>query len=69
MKRFKGIDLVDRVPEELWREVCKTVKKAAIKTILKKKKCIKAKWLYEEALQITDEKREVKGQGKRERHT
>ena len=67
--RFKGLDLIDRVPEELWMEVCDTVEEAVIKTILKKKKCIKAKWLSEDALQITDEKREVKSQGKRERHT
>ena len=47
---FKRLDLVDRVPEELWTEVCKTVQEAVIKTILKKKKCKKAKWLSEEAL-------------------
>ena len=66
MKRFKGIDLVDRVPEELWREVCKTVKEAAIKTI-HKKKCQKAKWLTEEALQIAKKRREAKGKGENER--
>ena len=60
---------LDRVPEELWREVCKIIKEAAIKTILKKKKGIKAKWVSEEALQITEGKREVKGKGKRERYT
>ena len=69
MKRFKGIYLVDSVPEELWSEVCKTVKEAAIKIILKKKKCTKAKCLSEEVLKITEEKREVKGKGERERHS
>ena len=58
--RFKGLDLIDRVPEELWMEVCDIVQQAEIKTIPKKKKCKKAKWLSEEALQI-DEKREAKG--------
>ena len=48
--RFKGIDLIDRVPEELWTEVCDTVQEVVIKTITKKKKCKKAKWLSEEAL-------------------
>ena len=50
--RFKGLDLIDRVPKELWTEVCDTVQKIVIKTIPKKKKCKKAKWLSEEALQI-----------------
>ena len=50
--RFKGLDLIDRVPEELWMEVCDIAQEAGIKTILKKKKCNKAKWLSEEALQI-----------------
>ena len=50
--RFKGLDLIDRVPEELWMEVCDIVQEAGIKTIPKKKKCKKAKWLSEEALQI-----------------
>ena len=54
--RFKGLDLIDRVPEELWKEVHNTVQKVVIKTIPKKKKCKKAKWLFEQALQ-TDEKR------------
>ena len=67
-KRFKGLGLVDRVPEELWTEVCNTVQKATTKTIPKKKKCKKAKWLPEEALQIT-EKKEVKGKGERENYT
>ena len=51
--RFKGLDMIDRVPDELWTEVRDTVQEAGIKTILKKKKCKKAKWLSEEALQIT----------------
>ena len=51
IKRFKGLDLIDRVPEELWTEVCDTVQEAGIKTIPKKKKCTKAKWLSEEALE------------------
>ena len=54
MNRFKGLDLVDRVPEELWMEVCNTVQEAVTKTIPKKKKCNKAKWLSEEALQIAE---------------
>ena len=66
--RFKGLDLIDRVPEELWTEVCDIVQEAVIKTIPKKKKCKKAKWLSEEALQIADKRREVKGKGKRERY-
>ena len=65
----KGLDLVDRVPEELWMEVRNTVQEAVIKIILKKKKCKKAKWLSEEALQIADKRREVKGKGEKERHT
>ena len=66
--RFKGLDLIDRVPDELWTEVCDTVQEAGIKTIPKKKKCKKAKRLSEEALQIA-EKREVKGKGEKERYT
>ena len=58
--RFKGLDLIDRVPEELWTEVCDTVQEAVIKTISKKKKCKRAIWLSEEALQIAV-KREAKG--------
>ena len=50
--RFKGLDLIDRVPEELWTQVCDIVQETGIKTILKKTKCKKAKWLSEEALQI-----------------
>ena len=67
--RFKGLDLMDRVPEELWMEVCDIVKEAVIKTIPKKKKCKKAKWLSEEALQIAEKRREAKGKGEKERYT
>ena len=67
--RFKGLDLVDRVPEELWMEVCNTVQEAVTKTIPKKQKCKKAKWLSEEALQIAEKRREAKGKGERERYT
>ena len=62
--RFKGLYLIDRVSEELWIEVCDIVQEAEIKTIPKKKKCKKAKWLSEEALKITKKRREVKGKGK-----
>ena len=65
--RFKGLELIDRVPEEHWTEVPDIVQEAVIKTIPKKKKCKKAKWLSEEALQIA-EKREVKGKGEEERY-
>ena len=58
--RFKGLDLTDRVPDVLWTEVCDIVQETAIKTILKKKKCPKSKWLCEEALQITEKKRREK---------
>ena len=67
--RFKGLDLIDRVPEDLWTEVCDIVQEAGIKTIPKKKKCKKAKWLSEEALQIAEKRREVKGKGGKERYT
>ena len=67
--RFKGLDLIDRVPEELWTEVHKIVQEAVIKTISKKKKCKKAKWLSEEALQRAEKRREVKGKGEKERCT
>ena len=67
--RFKGLDLIDRVPEELWTEVCDIVQEAVIKTIPKKKKCKKAKWLSEEALQTAEKKREAKGKEERERYT
>ena len=63
--RFKGLDLIDRVPEELWTEVCDIVQEAEIKTIPKKKKCKKAKWLFEEALQTAEKRREAKGKEKR----
>ena len=66
--RFKGLDLTDRVPEELWTEVHDIVQEAAIKTIPKKKKCKKAKWLSQEALQIAKGRREVKGKGNKERY-
>ena len=65
--RFKGLDLIDRVPEELWTEVCDIVQEAGIKTISKKKKCKKAKWLSEETLQIAVKRREMKGKGRKER--
>ena len=64
--RFKVPDLVHRVSEELWMEVCNTIQEAVIKTIPKKKKHKKAKWLSEEVLQITEERTEVKGKGERE---
>ena len=67
--RFKGLDLTDRVPEELWTEVCNNVQEAVTKTIPKKKKCKKAKWLSEEALQIVEKRREGKGKRERETHT
>jgi len=67
--RFKGFDLIDRVPEELWMEVCDIVQEAMIKTIPKKKKCKKAKWLSEEALQIAMKRIQVKGKGEKERYT
>ena len=63
MNRFKGLDLVDRVPEELYTKVQRLIQEAVTKTIPKKKKCKKAKWLSEEALQIPEERREVKGKG------
>ena len=63
--RFKGLALIDRVPEELWMEVCYTVQEAMIKTIPKKKKWKKAKWLSEEALQIAEKRREDKAKEKR----
>ena len=65
--RFKGIDLIDRVHEELWTEVRDIVQEAVIKTIPKKKKCKKAKWLSEEVSQIAEKRREMKSRGKRER--
>ena len=61
--RFKGLDLINRVPEELWTEVHDIVQEAGIKTIPQKKKCKKAKWLSKEALQIAEKRREAKGIG------
>ena len=66
---FKGLELIDRVPKELWMKVCDIVQEAVIKTIPKKKKCKKAKWLSEEALQIAEKRREDKGKGEKERYT
>ena len=65
--RFKGLDLIDRVPEELWMKVCNTVQEAVIKTISKKKKCKRAKRLTEEALQTAVKRREAKSKGEKER--
>ena len=67
--RFKGLGLIDRVPEELWTEVCDIVQEAGIKTIPKKKKYNKAKWLSDEALQIAEKRRKAKGKGEKERYT
>jgi len=67
--RFKGLDLIDRVHDELWMEVRDIVQETGIKTILKKKKCKKAKWLSELALQIAVKRREVKSKGGKERYT
>ena len=67
--RFKGLYLIDGVPDELWTEVGDTVQETVIKTIAKKKNCKKAKWLSEEALQIDGKRREVKGKGEKERYT
>ena len=67
--RFKGLDLLERGPEELWTEVRDIVQEAGIKTIPKEKKCKKAKWLSEEALQIAVKRRDVKGRGENERDT
>ena len=66
--RFQGLDLIDRVPEELRTEVHNIVQEVVIKTILKKQKCKKAEWLSEEALQIAEERREAKGKGEKERY-
>ena len=67
--RFKGLDLLNRVPDELWTEVCDTVQETGSKTIPKKKKCKKAKWLSEETLQIAVKRREAKSKGEKERYT
>ena len=66
---FKGLDLIDRVPDELWNEVCDIVEENGIKIIPMEKKCKKANWLSEEALQIAEKGREVKGKGEKERYT
>ena len=67
--RFKGLDLIDRMPDELWTEVYEIVQETGIKTIPKKRKCQKAKWLSEEALQIAVKRREFKSKGKKERYS
>ena len=67
--RFKGLDLIDRVPDELWNEVRDIVQKTGINIILMEKKCKKAKWLSGEALQIALKVREVKSKGEKERYT
>ena len=66
--RFKGLDLIDRVPDELWNEVCDTIQETRIKTMPMEKKCKKVKWLSGEALQIAVKKREVKSKGEKERY-
>ena len=65
--RFKGLDLIDRVPDELWMEIHDTVQETGIKTIPMEKKCKKAKWLSEEALQMTVKRREATSKGEKER--
>ena len=65
--RFKGLDLIDRVPDELWNEVCDTVQETGIKTIPMEKKCKKANWLSGEALQISVKRREVKSKGEKKK--
>ena len=67
--RFKGLDLIDRVLDEPWTQVCDIVRETGIKTIPKKKKCKKANWLSEETLQIAMKRREVKSKGEKERYT
>ena len=67
--RFKGLDLIDKLPEELWTQVRDIVQETGIKTIPKQKECKKAKWLSEEALQIAEKRREAKGKGEKERYT
>ena len=67
--RFKGLDLIDRVPDELWTEALDTVQETGIKTIPMEKKCKKAKWLSEEALQIALKRREAKSKGEKKRFT
>ena len=67
--RFKGLDLIDRLPDELWMEVHDIVQETWIETILKKRKCKKAKWLFLEALQRAEKRREAKSKGEKERYT
>ena len=67
--RFKGLELIDRVPDELWKEVRDIVQETGIKTIPMEKKCKKAKWLSGEALQIAVKRREAKSKGQKERYT
>ena len=67
--RFKGLDMIDRVPEELWTDVCDIVEEAVLKIIPKKKKCQKAKWLSEKALQIAEKRREAESKGEMEKYT
>ena len=67
--RFRKLNLIDRVPEELWMKVRDTIQETGIKTIPKKKKCKKAKWLSEEALQIPVKRREGKSKGEKERYS
>ena len=69
MNRFKRLDLIDRMPDELWMEVCNVVQEVVTKTILKKKKLKKAKWLSEEALQIAEKRIEAKSKREREIYT
>ena len=69
INRFKRLDLIDRVPDELWMEVCDIAQEKGIKTIPKKKKCKKARWLSEEVLQIAVKRREAKSKGEKERYT
>ena len=69
INRFKGLDLLDRFPEELWMEVCDILQETEIKSIPKKKKCKKAKWLSEKALQIAEKRKEAKGKAEKERYT
>ena len=66
---FKGLDLIDRMPDEMWTEFHDIVHETGIKTIPKKKKCKREKWLSEEALQIAEKRRELKSKGEKERYT
>ena len=68
-KRFKGLDLIDRLPEELWTQIPDIVQEAVINTIPKKNKCKKAKWLSDKALQMSEKRREATGKGEKERFT